>query len=369
MSDVLFVTWDGGGNVPPLLALAAQLQQRGHAVRVMGHPEQASGVAAAGLPFVAFPGARPFSARVRNSPVRLIGLFGDKVMGRDVLAELEARPADLVVVDCLLFGAMDAIHRSGTPYVVLEHLFDGYLRGPWLHGPMGLGMRAKRLDPWGLLDAAQQCLVATLPELDPLPGTSANQLQTGPFVTASSPAVEHAEPTEPTLLISLSTYHYGGMLQVWQRVLDAVGDLPVRAVATTGPAVPAGRLRAPDNVELRDWAPHAAVMPTMTAIVGHGGHATTVLALAHGLPLLVIPMFKLVDQPLVARAVERAGAGLALAKRSSTEEIRGALERLLADPSFGSAARALEDRIRSLDGLNRAAVCFEGLLSVGAARG
>ena len=40
MADILFVTWDGGGNVPPALGIAAELQARGHAVRVLGHAGQ-----------------------------------------------------------------------------------------------------------------------------------------------------------------------------------------------------------------------------------------------------------------------------------------------------------------------------------------
>jgi len=361
MSDLLFVTWDGGGNVPPLLALAGRLQGRGHKVRVMGHPQQADAVTACGLPFVPFTQAPAFSSTARNSPIRLIGLFGDKTMGRDVSAELRARPADVVVVDCLLFGAMDAVRRAGTPYVVLEHLFDGYLRGSLLRGPMGLALRARRLHAKALLDAAERCLLATLPELDPVRGTPGNRVHTGPFVTA-----EPAAPADRTVLLSLSTYHYAGMLDVWQRALDAVADLPVRVVATTGPAVDPGQLRAPDNVEIRAWAPHSAVMPTVSAVVGHGGHATTMLALAHGLPLLVIPLFRLVDQPMVAKAVQDAGAGLALPKSSSRQRIRVTLERLLADPAYSERAASLAERIRALDGLHRAADAVETLVAAGA---
>lgn len=356
MSDLLFVTWDGGGNVPPLLALAGQLRSRGHTVRVMGHSQQADAAAASGQPFVPFARASAFSSTARNSPIRLIGLFGDKVMGRDVSTELRARPADLVVIDCMLFGVMDEVRRHGTPYVVLEHLFDGFLRGPWMRGPMGLGMRAKRLHPQALLDAAERCVVATLPELDPSPGAPHNRVHTGPFVTA-----EPATPTSLTLLLSLSTYRYPGMPDVWQRALDAVADLPVRVIATTGPALDPGRLRAPDNVELRAWAPHAEVMPTVSAVIGHGGHATTMLALAHGLPLLVVPMFTFVDQPMVGKAVQVAGAGLTIAKNSSSHRIRSAIERLLDDPTYAAGATRLGERIRELDGLHQATDCIEAL--------
>jgi len=356
MPDLLFVTWDGGGNVPPLLALAGRLHARGHTVRVMGHPQQAEAVAAAGVGFVPFTRASAFSSTEPSSPLRLAGLFGDRLMGRDVSAELQARPADLVVVDCLLFGAMDALRRGGTPYVVLEHLFDGYLRGPWTRGPMGLAMRARRLPPRALLDAAERCLVATLPDLDPVSGAPGNRVHTGPFVTA-----EHATPASPTVLLSLSTFHYAGILDVWQRALDAVADLPVRVVATTGPAVDASRLRAPDNVEVRAWARHTEVMPTVSAVVGHGGHATTMLALAHGLPLLVLPLFRYVDQPMVGKAVQDAHAGLTLPKRSSPQRIRLGIERLLAEPTYSAGATRLAERIRALDGLQRAADSVEAL--------
>ena len=30
MADILFVTWDGGGNVPPALGIAGELVSRGH---------------------------------------------------------------------------------------------------------------------------------------------------------------------------------------------------------------------------------------------------------------------------------------------------------------------------------------------------
>ncbi len=46
MADILFVTWDGGGNVPPALGIARELQAQGHAVRFLGHEIQAQELAA-----------------------------------------------------------------------------------------------------------------------------------------------------------------------------------------------------------------------------------------------------------------------------------------------------------------------------------
>jgi UDP:flavonoid glycosyltransferase YjiC (YdhE family) len=46
----LFVTWEGGGNVPPVLGTVRRLAARGHAVRVLTEPclEQAVRQAGAG---------------------------------------------------------------------------------------------------------------------------------------------------------------------------------------------------------------------------------------------------------------------------------------------------------------------------------
>jgi len=30
MAEILFVTWDGGGNVPPAVGIARELVRRGH---------------------------------------------------------------------------------------------------------------------------------------------------------------------------------------------------------------------------------------------------------------------------------------------------------------------------------------------------
>jgi hypothetical protein len=45
--------------------------------------------------------------------------------------------------------------------------------------------------------------------------------------------------------------------------------------------------------------------------VGHGGFGTTMAALAHGVPMVVVPLFA-IDQHYNAAAVARAGAGVAL---------------------------------------------------------
>jgi UDP:flavonoid glycosyltransferase YjiC (YdhE family) len=48
----------------------------------------------------------------------------------------------------------------------------------------------------------------------------------------------------------------------------------------------------------------------MSAVVCHGGHNTVCEAVAHGVPLVVTPIRD--DQPIIARQVADAGAGIRL---------------------------------------------------------
>ncbi len=358
MSEILVVTWDGGGNVPPALGIAAELSTRGHHVRFMGHRSQADTFADAGVPFEAFGHARPFTSDAPSGTAALLGVFADRAMGRDVVDSLARQPAEVVLVDCLLFGVMEALRHAGREYAVLEHSFDSYFRRA-ARGPMGLLLRLRGARALSLLDAGRPVLAATLGELDPGAGPV---VHTGP-VLGTLPASACAPPARPAVLLSLSTFAFRSLVPTWQRLLDAVDGLPARVVATTGPAVDATALRIPANVEHHTWLSHAEVMTEVCLVVGHGGHATTMAALAHDLPLLVLPLDPKTDQPLVGRAIQDRGAGRTLSRRSSPQAIRTAIEDLLEDGPHRQAAARLGAKIRATPGAPLAAEQIEKLLT------
>lgn len=362
MTNILFVTWDGGGNVPPALGIAAELQQRGHRVRVMGHPVQHAQVEGVGLDFTGFRTARPFRAADPSTPIDYVGVFGDRAMGRDVVEEMGRERADLVVVDCILFGAMEAVAAAGVPYVVLEHMYDAYLVRRWLRGPMGIGMAVKRIPARGLLKAAAARLVACVAELDPASGGArpANLHYTGPVVSGVS-----AEPTEPTVLVSLSTVNFPGQARATQNILDALGRLDVRGIATVGPSIGTENLTAPPNVTLCGFVPHSELLPTVSMVIGHGGHATTMVALAHDLPVLVLPMHPMLDQKMVGQSLVEAGAGRRLSKSAKPAAIAAVVEELMSEGPHRSAAARLGDAMRATSGAGAGADLVE---SVGTSR-
>jgi UDP:flavonoid glycosyltransferase YjiC (YdhE family) len=285
----------------------------------------------------------------------MVTIFCDRGMGEDLLAFASREPVDVVVVDCLLMGATAAAREAGLTYVPLEHLFDEYLRNYWMRGPFGQAGVAAGLDPFGALDAAPRTLVASLAELDPgaqseQPG---NLVYTGPVVAA--PTALDLGSREPTVLVSLSTFNFPGQAAAMQNILDAVAGLPARVIVTTGPTIDRSDLRAPTNAEIHEYVDHDLLMPQATLVIGHGGHATTMRALAHDLPLVVMPMHPMLDQTMVGTVVERAGAGQLMDKESTASELRPVIERLSADGPHRAAAARLGRLIRESRGAVTAA--------------
>ena len=359
MSNVLFITWDGGGNVPPALGIAAELQQRRHRVRVMGHPVQDAEVKGMGLDFTAFHTARPFTAIDNSTPIDYLGVFGDRAMGRDVVQEMHREPADLLVIDCILFGVMEAVAAHRVPYVVLEHMYDAYLVRRWLRGPMGIGMAIKRIPARKLLNAAAARLVACIPELDPSGSRPrpSNLHYTGPVVAG----VSAAPTTKPTVLVSLSTVNFPGQARAMQNILDALGELDVRGIATVGASIGIENLVAPPNVELHGFVPHAELLPTVSMVIGHGGHATTMVALAHDLPVLVMPMHPMLDQKMVGQSLVDAGAGRLLSKNAKPAVIGAVVSELISEGPHRTAAARLGAAIRATSGALAGAELIESV--------
>jgi UDP:flavonoid glycosyltransferase YjiC (YdhE family) len=115
----------------------------------------------------------------------------------------------------------------------------------------------------------------------------------------------------------------------------------------------------PPNVHIERWVPQDAVLPSAAAIVCHGGYGSTLGALAHGVPLVVVPLFS-ADQWINADAVARAGAGVALDSERRTRRVLGlpgpgtldelgaAVRRVLEDSGYRSGARRIADAVRAL---------------------
>jgi UDP:flavonoid glycosyltransferase YjiC (YdhE family) len=310
----------------------------------------------AGFAFTAYRQAIPWDRTAERDALQVFRVFADGGAGRDVEEVLAAWPADAVVVDCLMIGALGAAIASGLPTAALVHSFYGYFRPMVEHSPAAQLAMAQGNDPVDLWERADAVLVAADRALDVAAGpVPANVHWVGvaqPPVAAPAPRADRAH-----VLVSFSTVWWPDQQESMQRVLDALGGLPLRVTATIGESVASAALRVPENVEVRPFVPHSELMPDVGLVVGHGGHATTMLALAHGLPVLVVPQHPELDQPIIGAVLAREGSGALVPTLPDVAEVRAAVTALLA--SDGPAA--IGARLRATDGASRAAERIEAL--------
>ncbi|MCX6466229.1 MAG: glycosyltransferase [Pseudonocardiales bacterium] len=361
MARILIVTWDGGGAVPPALGIGAELLRRGHDVRVLGHAAQYAAVHQAGLGFAAYAHALPWSPAATVPENRFLAaraaLAIDPRAGLDARAELARRRPDVVLVDATCLAALREAERSGVPTAVLVPTLYRYLAERWARGPVGLAATLRRLRPAKLWGRAARVLVATDPELDgELP---AGAVHVGAVTGRPRPP---AREPEPLVAVSLGTGAFPGQPALLQRVLDALAGLDGHAVVSVGDGVDADPLRVPATVELHRYVDHADVLARAHLLIGHGGHATTLRALANDLPVLVLPGHPHLVHPMIGAAVAGAGAGRVLPPDSAPEAIAAAVTALLGDGPHHAAAAAAGARIRSRDGAVVAADELEALL-------
>ncbi|MBX3195768.1 MAG: hypothetical protein KF727_11815 [Microbacteriaceae bacterium] len=362
MTDAVIVTWDGGGNLPPALGIARELVRRGGRVRVLGHRVQRSAVEAAGFDFTAFERGRDYvSAEPRGTVdgvLGLVALFADRGIAADARALLSAEPADVVIVDCLLWGALDELGADPVPMVNLVHSVSAYFERN-AAGPVGMLARLRGVSARKAAARASRTLVTTRADFEP-PGKARPGAQHTGFVWQGDP-VEAVPTPRPRVLVSFSTTTFPGQARTLQRVLDALADSDLDVVVTSG-AVPPDELRAPGNARVVQYADHAEILATASLVVCHGGHSTTARALTAGVPVLVMPMHPLMDQPDIGRAVQRLGVGAALSKSASPARIRDAVLGLLGDDAVRAAAARMGAQARERDGASVAADAIEELV-------
>jgi len=130
--------------------------------------------------------------------------------------------------------------------------------------------------------------------------------------------------------------------------LDALAGLDVRVLATVGSGIdPEDLGPQPAHVRVERFVAQTAVLPRCALVVSHGGSGTTLAAAALGLPQLCLPQGA--DQFLNADALSGAGAGLSLTPgQADGEAIGNAAARLLAEPSFTTAARTVAASIAAM---------------------
>ncbi|MHB8507953.1 MAG: glycosyltransferase [Candidatus Dormibacteria bacterium] len=380
MSRFAFITWDGGGNVPPAVGIAQELVSRGHDVVFIGYEPQRSRLQARGLRFVALPRSGGFDIYASSDPgERIAGLMANVWACPEHLSDIpdavKATSSDVVVVDFLMQGALAAASSLPAAVAVLAHSsITGLIPPPespmgaarlaaanGLRDAAGLGQLSRLNDAWdGYLT-----LVTTISSLDPAAeNAGANLRYVGPIFERFPDTLWDSpwEPTDqrPMVLVSFSTTGLWDQTGRIRNTLDALADEPVRVLVSASQASDLGRL--PANATGRSFVPHRLVLPGAAATVTHAGHGTVMASLANGVPVVALPN-PVADQPFIAATLQRLGAGVALDGESDPNAIRTAVRDVIHRPSYATAAAMLADEINQSRGPGGAALDLETLAS------
>jgi MGT family glycosyltransferase len=155
-----------------------------------------------------------------------------------------------------------------------------------------------------------------------------------------------ALPHERMVYLTLGTLFNG--VSDFAVPLEALGELPVDLVLTCGYDVdPAAFEPLPRNVAVERWVSQALLLPRCSAVICHAGASTLLGALAHGVPVVCLPLGA--DQFANAEQVTRTGAGITLLPgQVSVESVRDATRRVLDETSYAVAACKLRSEIELL---------------------
>jgi MGT family glycosyltransferase len=165
----------------------------------------------------------------------------------------------------------------------------------------------------------------------------------------------------PTVYATLGTVFNLESGDLFARILAGLRDLPASVVMTVGRDIdPAEFGPQPDRVHIERYIPQSRLLPHCSLVVSHAGSGSVIGALAHGLPMVLLPMGA--DQPHnAARCAELGLARVLDAVRATPGELREAVSIQLLDPSCRRAAGRMRDEFAALPGPAHAVALLERL--------
>ncbi|MEO8477558.1 MAG: glycosyltransferase [Actinomycetota bacterium] len=383
MARILFGFAGGIGHLLPMAPIARAAQAAGHIVAVAGRPQHAAEVEALGLEAIPIgsdadePDARTRLRRLsqRREDLVLREGFARRIARERVTALLplaERWRPDVLVCDEVDWGGMLAAERLGLPHAnVLVLAAGSFARRSVVAEPLAelradLGLAP---DPeLAMLD--RDLMLSPFPPsfrdpASPLPTTAHAIRPTGiaEATDAERAAWRDDQRDAPVVYVTLGTVFNLESGDLFERIFEGLGGLPLQVVATVGRQLdPAALAEVPDNVRVERYVPQSLLLPRCDAVVCHGGSGSVTGALLHGLPMVVLPMGA--DQPMNAARCETLGVGRTLdALHATPADIGGALAAVLRDPTYRDAAVRMQAEISSLPDAAHAVRLLEGLLT------
>src|SRR5579883_1359714 len=375
------------GDVQPALALAVQLRQRGHAVRLCLAPNFVDWAKSLGLEAV------PMGVEMRRPSQqsgttlkltpeelrRLRAAMPDLITDQFETIRAAADGCDVILgTNAHQYAAPSIAEHAGIGYVTAVYApvalpspdlappptpgqaTDASIGEQWRNTATVWNERAlerinhnrDRLGLAPINDVLDYVLtdhtwLAADAKLAPVPATPRREIfQTGTWVLADSTPLAadvaaFLDGGEPPLLVGFGSMPAASNMS--RRLIDAARAVGRRMIVSRGWAELDRIDNAPDCIAIGNVS-YDLLLPRVAAVVHHGGAGTTAAAARAGIPQVITPMFN--DQFYWAQRIVALGLGATTPYNTLTEECLTASLRAVLQPAVALRARTLAGQIR-----------------------
>ncbi len=147
-----------------------------------------------------------------------------------------------------------------------------------------------------------------------------------------------------------------------QRLIDAMATTEHRTIVSMGPLK--DQMTLGPNMYGDEFLPQPSILPQCDLLITHGGNNTTCEGFHFGLPMIGLPLFW--DQYDNAQRLDETGFGVRLPTYDwTTEQLVGAVDRLLGDERLAGWMRDVSAAVRAEPGPAKAADLIERLCATG----
>ncbi len=402
-------TFGTRGDVQPYLALGLEMQARGHAVTLSAPRDFTAWIESSGLPARAFDFdmgefiRRADALGVTRNPLKAYTHRAEMIdpMIDACLKEAVAgtRDADMVIAHPKALFSASGAEAVGAGFILAAPLpiisptgcfpMPGVMarnRARWLNAlswaPLGLGMMPFRKKLNALRQSlglsrvgnsldygryrGEPCLRLTansahiLPRPDDWDDDSVltgNWILPEPSRTLAPEIEAFLAEGAPPVYVGFGSMVTSDATRLVSAAMAGLRKAGLRGIIARGWA----ELPATSQADMLviDGAPHSLLFPRCHLIVHHGGAGTTAAALTAGKPSLITPF--MVDQPWWAERLREAGLGHKALRpdRLTAGRFARALKRLANDEAITRRCAALGEKLRSENGVARAADLIE----------
>lgn len=416
---IIINTFGSFGDIHPYVALAVELQERGHNPVLATMEYYREKIESAGLEFVPI---RPNIAQPSEQDQELIERIMEPKTGprflteeiifpavREAYADLTAaiRDADLLITHPAAPAGPLVARKTGMKWIstVLAPLsflsaydppvppFWGWTRhfsvlGPgfmkWFFGKIKSTYKAKPVadlrDELGLTDTGNPMFeglhspdlvlamfsrVFAQPQPDWPPQTKITGFcfYDGRHENPPAPElIDFLDAGPPPIIFTLGSSAVWVAKDFFQESIKAAQLLGRRAILLIGDE--RNQLPPlPKEILALDYAPYQFLLPRAAAVVHHGGVGTTSQGLRAGVPTLIVPFA--FDQGDNAEHARRLGTSRTIARsRYRAERVAAELKELITNPRYAENAKTVGTILRAEDGATNAADLIEKHLGV-----